>query len=1695
MKLRVFAGLFILATTSTCLSPPSLSSAIDTVAPVPTAADLPRLAFDESLGAYRVHGGAALSLGATTSIVTFGAAVAHGSLRITPHSGPLAFAAWGPAKEESGALVFASAGGEAALVQRPNATGLKEDIVLTRSLGDALTFTWSLETGADLEAHLEGDGSIGVYRKGSGRPERRYRLPAPVIRLADGSLRADLARFGLDRASDGTLRLSLVARGLGALPYPVSIDPTVIVTTSANFALGGNVESNVDIASDRVKRTTVGGSIGPWAATTNLPTARYGHTTVPYNGFLYFAGGYTGGTQADVRYATINANGTLSTFTNTTAMPVGRNNHSSVAANGYLYIIGGRTAAGVYLNDVIKAPINANGSLGAFSTAGTFTTGRLDHASVVAHGRLYVIGGWSSGTSLSDVQVAPILANGDLGTFTATTSLPAVRSNHNAAVHNGFIYVAGGAGSNAVLFSRIGADGTLGPFISTSTFNVARGDASVVAYGGSLYIYGGYSSTYLNDVQAAPIHADGTLGVFQTMPSYTKARTSQTGFAYNGFLYMTGGDAPSSCADVQFARLEPALPLGPFNFSAFHPTSRARHASIAHNGYLYILGGYSGSYTFLNDVQFAPVSADGAVGSFSATTSFTGARQEFSTVVNNGFLYVIGGYNGTMLLSDVQFAPINANGTLGAFTATSSLSTARNIHASVVHKGFLYVMGGVNGSSLSSVEVARINADGTLGAFATTTSLSTARRGHSSLVHNGNVYAIAGFGTAHLNSVEFAPFLTDGGLGPWTATATLDGGRQGHASVAFDDVLYVLGGAAPAAVTNIQRATLEANGSLSPFSMLSAVTSGMTWDSMALWGRALFSTGGISLFASDQVWGSTFSPLGTVGPSSATSALLSPRDSHTAVTANEFLYVLGGQNDAGFLAEVLAAPVHPSGTLGTFAPTTPLTAARKLHASAVHRDFVYVVGGEDGTGLRSDVHVARALPDGGLSSFAATSSLPTARRGHASASHGGMLYVTGGYDSVNRLTEVQAAPILADGTLGSFSATSSFSTAREGHTTLVYNGHLYVVGGTDGVDRLADLQASPVNADGGLGAFTVAGSLPAGRVGHASAAHNGYFYVVAGNTGALSSEVLRAVIHANGRVGTFMSTTPLPGTRERHAAVAKSGTLYIVGGNDGGFLGDVRTASLRAPTGLGTYSRLLTFPVPVSVDSVTVNGSAVPGTVRLSHRTASDLGELGPTVENGLVSLGAPMTLGLSNVRALWLSYALDDTQAVLSNRDAGNERDLTDFTVNFTAPTPTVMPSSVTLAPRGEQTFVASGGTDAGFTWVVSTNASGASIDAGLYRAGATGNVTDVVTLTDSLGSTATATVTVTAALSLTPFSVALAPRASRTFAATGGSDAGYTWSLSTNNSGGSVSDAGVYTAGTTGNVTDVITVTDALGSTQTGTIAVGPLLALTPDSGILAPKATVLLTAAGGSDAGYSWSLSTNGSGGTVSDAGLYTAGATGNATDVVTVSDSVGSTLSATFTVTAGVSVTPVSVTLAPLATQAFTASGGSDAGFVWTVSTNNSGASISAGGLYTAGATGSVTDVVQATDSLGNTQTASVTVTAAPVPDAGHDAGSIPDAGTPPDSGTAFDAGPVTQDDAGVDAGAVDTDGGSIMSADSGTNPTANSGIAAPSNGGSGSGNAPAGCGCAETSGSSSYWVLFAMAGTIGLRRRSKRLFKV
>lgn len=341
------------------------------------------------------------------------------------------------------------------------------------------------------------------------------------------------------------------------------------------------------------------------------------------------------------------------------------------------------------------------------------------------------------------------------------------------------------------------------------------------------------------------------------------------------------------------------------------------------------------------------------------------------------------------------------------------------------------------------------------------------------------------------------------------------------------------------------------------------------------------------------------------------------------------------------------------------------------------------------------------------------------------------------------------------------------------------------------------------------------------------------------------------------------------------------------------------------------------------------------------------------------------------------------------------------------------VTPNPVTLTAGGTQQFTASGRDAAGGTmtttptWTV-VSGGGTITSTGMFTAAATpGTYTNTVKATSG-GVSGTATITVNAGalatLTIAPTPATIGVATTQQFTVVGKDASGNiiavtpTWAVVAG--GGTISNTGLFTAGNVaGTYTNTVQVTSG-GISATVTVIATPsavaTVTLTPTPATVGPNLTQQFTAVAKDAAGNvlavvpTWSVVAGG--GTVNSSGLFTAGSVAGSF-VNTVRATVGTVSGfATVNVSGGslasITLAPNPVTMQVNGTQQYVAVG-MDAGGnvvpitpVWSVV--GAGGTISAGGLFTAGATaGTFPNIIKATSgAISGTATVTTTV-ASPV----------------------------------------------------------------------------------------------------------------
>lgn len=1239
----------------------------------------------------------------------------------------------GAGRSEEGRVVYPlDEGGQAVYTVKAN--GIKEDIVLQKPRGDTLNFKYTLELPKTLEARLDERGNLGIYSvdlavssaiagalQGGGssgdmarmkdvqengtKDHLVYLIPAPTIVQSGSQPKAHAAR-AIYRLEGN--QLSVHATGLESLIYPVSVDPSVVVTSTSDFAAGNN-EENISFDTNAISRPApTGGSVGSWASTAAFTTARYDCAVTTYNGYIYMTGGRDASTVlSDVQYAPLNADGTVGSWVATTGMLGPQYRHALVAYNGYLYTLGGGVNLGTgSVDDVEYAPINADGTLGAWAQTSGFTSGVLDPTAVAYGGYLYIIGGSyfnGSVTSVNTVRYAPINADGTVGGWITTTGFATARHSHTSIAHGGYLYVIAGRNNNSssplgtVEYAPINADGSIGTWAYTSTISVGRDEHATAFYNGYLYVFGGRSgaSTPLSEVQYAPINADGTLGTWGASTAFTTARYGHTAVAYKGKLYVMGGyDGTTLYSTAQYATIDAppdaTMSMGSWTTNAVglgagsgnaaaRVTTRANHGSVVYNGYIYVIGGTGVSAT-QTSVHYAPLNANGSVGTWAVTSPLLAARAGVSAVAYNGYMYAIGGQDSAgVFTTSSYYAAINADGSLGAWTSTTALTSVRSDEGLEVYNGRMYVTGGITtgAARLTTVEYITINANGTLGAnWVSTTALPTGRGAHASAVYNGYIYAFGGSdGTTTPSTVIYAPINADGTIGNWNSTTTMAAKRVYMDARIYQGYVFIAGGYDGASTEHntTTYAKINADGTIGTWSSGTSFTTGRDSHGTEIYNGYLYITGGwngSTKYGDVQYAQLTYTPpassRGPVKTWAATTAFTDGRNGHTSVAYNGYLYVIGGFAASGAnTTNIQYAPINANGTIGSWTATTGFGTARNGHTSVVYNGYLYVMGGYTGTLFRDDVQYAPINTDGTIGTWATTTNLPSARDGHAAAAYNGYLYIFGGNASGALQNTAHYAPINANGTIGTWTATTSFTNARNGHTAFIYNGRAYVIGGINAGTYYGDTQYATVNADGTIGAWTATTSLGTARTAHATVAYSGYVYVIGGDSSVSSlTDVQYAPISANGTIGTWTATTSFTTARSDHAVVAYNGRLYMTGGYSPARLNNVDISGMEVVPASARYTKLVDLGQSSTLTGATLAGAIPSNQAVMNIRVAGSDGVFG-----GWQSPKDLSVTPLTNVRYVMFRLILDDSYGLAPPSAPNNRSVVNDVTLDYSIP------------------------------------------------------------------------------------------------------------------------------------------------------------------------------------------------------------------------------------------------------------------------------------------------------------------------------------------------------------------------------------------------------------------------------------------
>lgn len=337
-----------------------------------------------------------------------------------------------------------------------------------------------------------------------------------------------------------------------------------IVTTVPSGAATGNlvVQTAAGTSTPVTFTITQNAPFSPstvaWTSTNPLPTALSGHAVAfaelkgtTTTRALYTVGGEdnTNTLQTAVYYATAGGSGGISAWTATTALPTALAFHravvvtsanSKVSGTGFIYVLGGVTnATGSTVSSAIyRAPLNADGSVGAWTQIGTLPAPLHSFGITVFLGNIYIWGGATTNNApVATSYRAAIDQSGSLGAWQAQADMPSARAYFGYGFFGGYLYSFGGN------------TGTIAP--NDATVNSST-STSAIAYAQI-------------DLRSKNINAGG----WKANPgSLTKAVMKQTSVVAGGNVLETGGlysGAASGSSEESYAQINSDGTVSSFN--------------------------------------------------------------------------------------------------------------------------------------------------------------------------------------------------------------------------------------------------------------------------------------------------------------------------------------------------------------------------------------------------------------------------------------------------------------------------------------------------------------------------------------------------------------------------------------------------------------------------------------------------------------------------------------------------------------------------------------------------------------------------------------------------------------------------------------------------------------------------------------------------------------------------------------------------------------------------------------------------------------------------------------------------------------------------------------------------------------------------------------------------------------------------
>ena len=298
------------------------------------------------------------------------------------------------------------------------------------------------------------------------------------------------------------------------------------------------------------------------------------------------------------------------------ALPYLLASHVAFSYDGKIYVLGGSAFGGQSKFEILQSIKSDSGEISPWVINSLFPTALIWHSSMQNGDKSYILGGKEEnpGSAMGYVDktfISTITGSG-FSSWSSLTPLPQSLAFGGVFIYNNRLYFAGGLGNNVsdVIYSApINPDGTIGSWSDSGTLPDPMYGMGIFEHSGKLFLLGGTvngigkSTIYTADISAI----DGSISGWQQLPdgpAYIAGQ--QLVLVDDTFIFVNGNQ-------VYHTKINQSNTLDPWQTSQNTiPQSIAAGKLVHLNGYLYLIGGHNGS-DYVDTVYYAKLDEESGV--------------------------------------------------------------------------------------------------------------------------------------------------------------------------------------------------------------------------------------------------------------------------------------------------------------------------------------------------------------------------------------------------------------------------------------------------------------------------------------------------------------------------------------------------------------------------------------------------------------------------------------------------------------------------------------------------------------------------------------------------------------------------------------------------------------------------------------------------------------------------------------------------------------------------------------------------------------------------------------------------------------------------------------------------------------------------------------------------------------------------